>query len=159
MTHNGSNRAYEVALAPAAIRLFRRLRIQPALAEALETELANGPNNGNEIRFDSYVRGGVYPGASQDDVFYTATPLSYAGYTAVHRPMTEDEIERLRREQGRAMARQGFYVIDILPAESAFSRSLRLISAITRDCRMPAGWPRGQAGSAGPAFPAASHPG
>ena len=129
MTHNGSNRAYEVALAPAAIRLLRRLQNpdQRQLAEALQTELANGPNNGNEIRFDSYVHGGVYPGASQDDVFYTATPLSYAGYTAVHRPMTEDEIERLRREQGRAMARQGFYVIDILPAESAFSRSLRLI--------------------------------
>ena len=129
MTHNGSNRAYEVALAPAAIRLFQRLKNldQRQLAEALQTELANGPNNGNEIRFDSYVRGSVDPGAGQDDVFYTATPLSYAGYTAVHRPMTEDEIQRLRREQGRTMALQGFYVIDILPAESAFSRSLRLI--------------------------------
>jgi hypothetical protein len=129
MTHNGSNRAYEVTLGPAAIRLFRRLRNpdQRKLADVLQAELADGPNTSKEIRFDSDVRGGVDPGTSQDDVFYTATPLSFAGYTAVHRQMTEYEIERLGREQGHSPAHQGFYVIDILPAESAFNRGLRLI--------------------------------
>ena len=129
MTQNGSDRAYEVTLGPAAIRLFQRLRDldQRKLADVLQTELANGPNTSKEIRFDSDVRGGVDPGASQGDVFYTATPLSFAGYTAVHRPMTEDEIERLCREQGHSMAARGFYVIDVLPAESAFNRGPRLI--------------------------------
>ncbi len=124
MAHNGPNRAYAVTLGPAAVRTIEGLPDldRRKLASALRTELANGPNTVKEITFDSSVRTDVDPGASPDKVFYTATPLSFAGYTAVHRPMTGEEIERLRLEQGHSMATWGFYVIDILPAESAFSR-------------------------------------
>jgi hypothetical protein len=34
----------------------------------------------------------------------------------------EEELRRLRREQGRSTAARGLYVIDILAAESAFTR-------------------------------------
>lgn len=124
MTHTGPNHGYAVTLGPAAIRTIKGLPDldRRRLACALRTELANGPNTAKEIRFDSDVRTDTDPGANSEKVFYTATPLSFAAYTAVHRPMTEEEIERLGREQGHSMATRGFYVVDILPAESAFSR-------------------------------------
>jgi hypothetical protein len=55
-------------------------------------------------------------------VIYTATALSYGGYTAVHRPMDRKELTRCQREHGQA-ASQGFYVFDILSAAAAFLRS------------------------------------
>src|SRR6266852_5439264 len=125
MSHTGVKDAYEVVLGPAAIRTVLSLPDpgeRKELADALRTELINGPNAHNELRFDDAVR--TYPdrGAGPDNVVYTATPLSFAGYTAVHRRLNKEELKRLRREQGRSTARQGLYVIDILRAESAFTR-------------------------------------
>jgi hypothetical protein len=93
------------------------------LADALRTELINGPNAHNEYTFDSDVRAYSDRGAGPGKAVYMATPLSFAGYTAVHRCLAREELRRLRREQGPSTAAQGLYVIDILPAESAFIRA------------------------------------
>lgn len=119
---------YEVALGPAAIRALETLpglSDQKELVGALRTELMNGPNAHNEYRFDS---AGAYddPGGTVR-VVYTATPLSFAGYIAVHRRMTREELRRLRRERRRRTAVRGFYVIDILAVESAFGRGSRSV--------------------------------
>jgi hypothetical protein len=55
-------------------------------------------------------------------VVYTATPLSFQAYTVVHRALTKDELDRLAEEQDRSTHDCGRYVIDILPAELAFTR-------------------------------------
>jgi hypothetical protein len=118
---------YEVTLGPAAKRFVLGMRDagdRKELADALRTELAAGPNADKEFQFDSAgdARLGADPGAPAAAV-YTAIPLSFSGYTAIHRPMTKDELRRLRQEQGQhAASRQGFFVIDILPAESAWFR-------------------------------------
>jgi hypothetical protein len=57
-------------------------------------------------------------------VIYTASPLSFDGYTAIHRRLTKEELKRLRHDKRPSTAEQGVYVIDILPAESAFSRTV-----------------------------------
>jgi hypothetical protein len=116
---------YEITLGPPAIRTVVSLPApadRKELAAALRTELIDGPNAHNELRFDEALR--VYPdrGAGPGKAVYTATPLSFAGYTAVHRRLAREELRRLR-EQGRPTASQGVYVIDILPAESAFTRT------------------------------------
>jgi hypothetical protein len=92
------------------------------LADALRTELLNGPNATAEIKFDAY--GSAYSDSDEGkgEAFYTATPISFRGSTVVHRQMTTEELRRLRQEQGRSTARRGIYVIDILSAESAFRR-------------------------------------
>jgi hypothetical protein len=125
MLPSGSNGLYEVVLGPAAIRVVLSLpdpMVRRRLADALRAELANGPNAHNEFSFDdaSYSDRGAGPGK----VFYTATPLSFAGYTAVHRRLTGEELDRLRQEQDRPTAALGVYVFDILRAESAFSRTV-----------------------------------
>ena len=61
---------------------------------------------------------------SADGAIYTATPLSFAAHTAIHRPLTSEEFRRVRREQGPSDAISGVYVIDILPAESGFTRTV-----------------------------------
>jgi len=131
MTHTGVNDAYEVALGPAAIRTVRSLLDQDDQDEldyALRAELMDGPNADKELRFDSAGNARVYidPGVPSS-VVYTATPLSFDAYTAVHRPMTADELTRVSKEQGRQTAGCGFYVVDILPAESAFTRGPRRV--------------------------------
>jgi len=113
---------YEVVLGPAALRVVMVLRgaDREELANALRTELWDGPNAANEIqlRFDSDeifepgVPGGVY----------TVTPLSFNGYSAIHRAMEHHELTRLGQERGRTANGHGCYVIDILAAESAFRR-------------------------------------
>jgi hypothetical protein len=117
---------YEVVLSPVAIRAVLTVpkTDRRKLADALRTELMNGPNADKELKLelDWNAQAHADPSANVDRIIYTATPLSHAGCTAVHRPMTEAELKQLRREQGRLMADQGFYIIDILPAESAFSR-------------------------------------
>jgi hypothetical protein len=109
---------YEVVLAPAARRALENLDEADAigLASALQQELANGPNASKEYSFPA------------SDKTYTATPLSFAGYTAIHRPMIREELARLGREQRRRTAESGFYVLDILRAESGYLR--RMPSAI-----------------------------
>jgi hypothetical protein len=112
MPHIGINSAYEVTLGPAAIRTIRNLPYQHRiiLARVLGTELEDGPNADKELKLDC--------GSAQ----YTATPLSFKAYTAVHRHMTAGELGRLSRKQGRPVAALGFYVIEIRSAESAFAR-------------------------------------
>jgi hypothetical protein len=119
------NGSYEVVLAPAAKRAVLGMRLakdRDRLADALRVELAGGPNAGKKYQFDPYDGGRDYAdrGASALTV-YTAVPLSFDGYIAIHRPMSREEIQRLRREQGYA-ARRGFYVLDILPVDSGFTR-------------------------------------
>jgi hypothetical protein len=119
--------AYVVTLGPAAIRALRNL-VEPSdrkmLADALRTELFKGPNSDNAVEL-KHSSSGVdltdpdMPG----DAAYSATPLSIGGYIAIHRPMTEEELKRVARQQVRPVEAHGFYVVDILPADSAFSRS------------------------------------
>lgn len=111
---------YEVVLGPAAKRAVLSLRIekdQEGLADALRQELHDGPNADKEYRFDSI---------GDDGRIYTATPLSFDGYTAVHRRMDPAELKRLRRELNHPVS-QGFYVLDILPAESGVNRRPRFM--------------------------------
>jgi hypothetical protein len=125
MTH-GENGRYEVVLGSAANRVVLGLQ-RPArrrLAQALCTELYKGPNAEHEIQFDSDV--GTYPVRPGDNV-YTATPLSFGAYTAIHRPLTEAELGRLRRELGSTTRTWGFFVVDILAAEAAFIRGPRVV--------------------------------
>jgi hypothetical protein len=119
---------YEVTLGPAAVRTVQSLwdpHDQNELAIALRTELREGPNADKELElkfpFDGDFQGDVSP-LVPGGVAYTATPLSFNGCTAFHRPMTEEELQRLGREQSRAVADHGCFVIDILSAESAFGR-------------------------------------
>jgi hypothetical protein len=103
---------YEIVLGSAAIRTIERLPEpeQGALADALRTELVDGPNVKAALLFVCEIGQ------------YTATPLSFKAYTAVHRPMTEGELSRLSREQQRPTAETGFYVPEIRGGESAFIR-------------------------------------
>lgn len=127
MTQSGLNSAYEVVLGPAAIRVIIGLPDpcdRKDLAAALRTELMNGPNVDKEYKFDTAVQAVYGRRRSLGRVIYTATPLSFDGYTAVYRRMTREELRRLHREKDPRTGSSGFYVIDILPAESAFSRTL-----------------------------------
>ena len=123
MAYTWREDAYEVVLAPAASRVIAGLRRadQERLGQALADELRNGPNAAKEARFDSSIYADVGPDDAEHAV-YTATPLSFGGYTALHRPLTLTEVKRLARQEGRATADDGYYVIDILPAETAFRR-------------------------------------
>jgi hypothetical protein len=127
MSHIGVGEAYEVVLGPAAIRAvlgFPDPGDRKGLADALRTELINGPNAEREYTFESDSRSYSDRGAGPKPATYTAIPLSFAAHAAVYRPLTPDELRRLKQEQGRSVARRGFYVVDILPAESAFTRSV-----------------------------------
>jgi hypothetical protein len=120
----GTHARYEVALAPAAIRAVLGLRgphDREELATTLRTELMTGPNAtvGLELRLDSDGNAGQN---GCGNAVYTVVPLSFNGYTVLYRPMTAEELARLRRERNRPVDDCGFYVIDILPAESAFGR-------------------------------------
>lgn len=126
MRHNGRKAVYEVVLAPAAHRVVCCMAMPECagLTEALRIELSDGPNSGKEIRFGSSVWPDADPGEAE--AVYTATPLSFDGYTVIHRALSEAEIKRLEEQLGRPTMSWGFYVIDILPAESAFRRWPRL---------------------------------
>lgn len=117
---------YVVRLAPAAERFFRTLGSydQQGLDRALAEELIDGPNADKEIRFDANGGSPVYtdPDLPGDVLCYTATPLSYKAYTAIHRPMTKDELSRTAEGTSDPASDHGFYVFDILSAESAFIR-------------------------------------
>jgi hypothetical protein len=117
--------AYEVILAPAASRLVRSLPDPRQLARCLATELAEGPNSDIEVIFNAEMQVCSAP-PLPGDTAYTATPLSFEAYTAVHRPLTSDELKQLAENAGAEVADRGFYVLDILPAESAFFMRPRL---------------------------------
>jgi hypothetical protein len=118
---------YELVLAPAAIRALLTLS-DPArkeLAAALATELLNGPNARKEAFYDADLRT-----CRRERAVYTATPLSYGAFVAVHRPLTGEELARLRREKGRRrVAAQGFHVLDILHLATAFTRGAHLVGS------------------------------
>ena len=117
---------YIMRLAPAAERIVHGLEPydQRELRHVLSTELADGPNADKEIRFDPDVTARIFADHDAPDgrVYYTATPLSFKAYTAIHRPMTGDELDRAAREDGNGDIGLGFVVFDILAAESAFTR-------------------------------------
>jgi hypothetical protein len=123
MAYTWREDAYEVVLAPAASRVIASLRLadQEGLGRALADELRNGPNAAKEASFDSSIYADVVPDDPEHAV-YTATPLSFGGYTALHRPLTLTELKRLAKQEDRTAADDGYYVIDILPAETAFRR-------------------------------------
>lgn len=127
MSDTGAGDAYEVVLGPAAIRAVLNLPDpgdRKLLAAALRTELINGPNAQYEYTFESDIRNYSDRGAGPKPVTYKAIPLSFAAYTAVHRSLTVAELRRLKREQGRSGPGRGFYVVDILAAESGFTRTV-----------------------------------
>lgn len=119
--------AYEVTLGPAAERFvlaLRRPKDRADLADALRQELAgDGPNSGKAFRFDPAGNAvtSADPGTADGSV-YTATPLSFKGCTAIHRPMTRAELQRLRRELGHSVARTGLHVFDIIRPDSGYFR-------------------------------------
>jgi hypothetical protein len=122
MEHGWGNHAYEVVLARAATRVIERLP-KPSLdrlARALRTELADGPNARNAVRLSQGLTWADDDPGDLEEQVYTATPLSFDGYTAVHRLMTKTEIERLGEQEDRRTASTGFFVVNLLPAESAF---------------------------------------
>lgn len=118
---------YEVVLGPAAIRTVLGLPDldRKELAEALRMELHEGPNAEKAVRFDGDLQ--ACDMCAPDDVVYTGTPLTAGAYLAVHRPLTRSELQRLRQEQGRRVAADGFYVLDILHPAPAFSGGPRMV--------------------------------
>ncbi len=118
---------YELVLAPAAVRALLSLS-DPArmeLAGVLGTELLYGPNARKEAFYDADLRA-----CRRERAVYTATPLSYDAFVAVHRPLADDELARLRRESRRRRAfAQGFHVLDILHLTTAFTRGAHLVGS------------------------------
>jgi hypothetical protein len=109
----GAVAKYEVVLAPAAKREvlgLRAMQDKDDLADCLRTELDHGPNAHLEFRF-----------TNETGDTYTATPLSFKAWTAVHRRLTRDELDRLEREQDRRVERIGFLICDFLPPQSAYA--------------------------------------
>jgi hypothetical protein len=119
---------YELVLAPAAVRALLSLSdlARMELAGVLGTELLNGPNARKEAFYDADLRA-----CRRERAVYTATPLSYNAFVAVHRPLTGDELARLRREKGRRRSMDlGFHVLDILHLTTAFTRGAHLVGSV-----------------------------
>jgi hypothetical protein len=91
--------------------------------------LLDGPNADKEARFDGDMRPCDHT-CGPNDVVYTGTPLSFDAYVALHRPMDKEELRRLRREQGRRVAAQGFFVPEILHPATAFTHGPRLVGHV-----------------------------
>jgi hypothetical protein len=107
---------YEIVMGPAAERAVLGMPYEERkkLAEALRTELLQGPNADREVWFNA-----------GEDKRCKATPLTFGAYVAISRPMTTDELARLRRER-RRRASAGLFVIDILHPGTAFTVGPRL---------------------------------
>jgi hypothetical protein len=114
----GRRYPYELVLGQAAGLVIERLEEHDRrrLVDALKTELLNGPNAHNEIRFDP--RKWADTGPSSDGP-WTATPLN-CGFAAVHRPLTKAELDRLAAKHGRPLEEPCLYVVDILSLGSIF---------------------------------------
>lgn len=108
---------YEVVMGPAAERAVLGVPYEERkrLAEALRTELLQGPNADKEVWFDA-----------GDDKVYKATPLSFGAYVVISRPLADDELARLRREKHRRAA-AGLFVIDILHPAASFTGGPRVV--------------------------------
>ncbi|MEV6266596.1 hypothetical protein AB0L64_05495 [Kribbella sp. NPDC051936] len=105
---------YEIVLSPAAKLFVLALGSQSeraALADCLREDLPlDGPNSRSAYHFE------LWDGGRR----YYAVPLHLGGIVAVCRPLTEQELERLRHEQDRKVARSGYLVISLLTPESGF---------------------------------------
>jgi hypothetical protein len=106
--------SYEVVLSSAAklfVLALGSLAERTALADCLRGDLEiNGPNARCAYYFTPWDGGREY----------IALPLHLGGVVAVYRPMTDAELERLRREQDRKVAQAGFFVATLLSPESGF---------------------------------------
>jgi len=113
-------------MAPAAERAVLNVRYEDRkrLADALRTELLDGPNADKEVWFDANMVPCRHPG---DHKAYKAIPLNFGAYVAISRPLTGDELKRLGRERHRRAAARGFYVLEILHPAAAFTRGPRLV--------------------------------
>jgi hypothetical protein len=113
---------YEISMGPAAIRSVLSLPYadRKGLADALRTELLDGPNASREVAFDVDSRLG-------GKRVYTAVPLTFDAYVAIFRPMDRTELRRLGKEQQRRVAAKGFFVLDLLEPGAAFGRGPRLV--------------------------------
>jgi hypothetical protein len=113
---------YEVVLCPAAKLFMLSLGSQEeriALATCLREELGDdSPNAGSAYAFDPVREGHKY----------IALPLYFNAIVAVYRAMTHDELMKLRREQNRKVARIGYVVFDLLPAEAGFYKLTTTVS-------------------------------
>jgi hypothetical protein len=123
MVPNRKSSRYAVVLEQAAVRIIESLSQQDrdGLCDALRKELRGGPNSDKEVRFNPSNWGDVPPVDAKEQV-YTATPLSFGAFTAVHRPLTDAEVDRLRKQGGGLEEESGYNVVDILPPELAFRR-------------------------------------
>jgi len=105
---------YEVVLSPAAKLFVLALGSQAertALADCLRQDLPlDGPNGQSAYHF------ALWEGGRR----YYAVPLHLGGVVAVCRPLTEDELDRLRHELVRKVARSGYLVVSLLTPESGF---------------------------------------
>ncbi|MFI6827456.1 hypothetical protein ACIBG5_10185 [Kribbella sp. NPDC050241] len=105
---------YEVVLSPAAKLFVLALGSQAertALADCLCQDLRlDGPNAQSVHEFT------LWDGGRR----YFAVPLHLGGIVAVCRPLTAYELDRLRREQDRKVARSGYLVVSLLAPESGF---------------------------------------
>lgn len=102
---------YEVVLSNAARRAVwgvRTIQDRNDLADCLGRELFHGPNAKSEYVFP--IRGESY----------TATPLTFRAWTAVHRRLTEHELDRLAKQEDRQVESIGFLVHDLLRPHTAF---------------------------------------
>jgi hypothetical protein len=116
---------YELIFGPAAERVILSLTDPGPLADSLSSELWEGPNSDKEVRYPGDELNDDYDGTVPVDAIYTATPLSFGAYTAVHRPMTKRELALLQAQERRRVASRGFLVLDILAAETAVARRPR----------------------------------
>ena len=104
---------YEVVLSLAAKRAvwgLRRVHDQDDLADCLRRELDHGPNADREYVFM----------VERQSYSYIATPLTFRAWTAVHRQLTRQELDRLEDEQNRRVEQFGFVIHDFLRPHSAF---------------------------------------
>ncbi|AGL15312.1 hypothetical protein [Actinoplanes sp. N902-109] len=104
---------YEVVLSPAAWREIRELRTmqdRDDLADALGKELIDGPNVRSAWSFKI------------GEVRYTAVPLTFRGWVAIYRELTQKELDRVADERPkRRVESSGFLVFDLLPPHTAFA--------------------------------------
>ena len=87
-------------MAPAARRAVLCVPFEDRrdLADALRRELLDGPNADKEVWYDAEM---IRCADSGNPRVYTGTPLSPGAYVAVHRPLTGEELGRLKKEQHR----------------------------------------------------------
>ncbi|TCC58304.1 hypothetical protein E0H73_28750 [Kribbella pittospori] len=105
---------YEVVLSPAAKLFVLALGSQierTALADCLRQDLQlDGPNSQSAYHFPLWDGGRMY----------SAVPLHLGGIVAVYRPLTDGELDRLRHQLDRKVARSGCFVVSLLSPETGF---------------------------------------